>query len=463
VIIHFGPASEYLYTSDPKSLYAFGQQIGLSPLYVGLLPATSNNQLRQVVALYDREIRNALEDTNSEPPPPPLAILSAFNEGDVIKEVVEDLIKEGCEVVVLDNWSTDGTWETLRSLQNAISEHLTIERFPTKPAVESSWTDILSRKEEIALSHGGRWIIHTDADELRRSPFPGVDLARAMHAARITGATRLEFTILNFCPVDASPYIPGNLENAFKYFQFGSHPSYFQQCKAWFQGSERVNLRESGGHRADFANAVDFRYKFWLKHFPVRSMSHGRIKIHRDRVQRWSKAEQESGWHVHYQEIAQESSFVWPAEQLHEYHRDTFHKNYGLTIMTNIAERNKPSVAVQPFLWRTRAIDERHELTTARLDEAERQIKDASSQIAQRAEFITEVEERIKNVSLQMAERAELLAQAESRIKELTMELNSLYNSSSWRVTAPIRAMKGRFTSCIYGLVKKTVRAAKKQ
>ena len=131
--------------------------------------------------------------------------------------------------------------------------------------------------------------------------------------------------------------------------------------------------------------------------------------------------------------------------------------------MTNIAERNKPSVAVHHFCGESRAIDERCELTMARLNEAERQIKDATSQIAQRAEFITEVEERIKNVSLQMAERVELLAQAESRIKELTMELKSLYNSSSWRVTAPIRAMKGRFTSCICGLVKKTVRAAKKQ
>jgi glycosyltransferase involved in cell wall biosynthesis len=445
LIIHFSPESDRPNILEPEVLDAFGQQVGFSPLHLGVLPANNSNEERQVVALYDREVQDALK-VSGQTLPPPLAILSAFNEEDVIKEVVEDLLEQGCELVVLDNWSTDGTWEILRKLQHISPSRLSVERFPTSPVVRSSWVDILARKEEIALQHAGRWILHSDADELRRSPFEGVSLARAMHMAQITGATRINFTVLNFCPVDAGPYVPGTLESAFKYFQFGSTPVDFEQRKAWLQGSDRVNLRRIGGHCADFKNAVDFRYRFWLKHFPVRSISHGRIKIYHHRMQRWSKAEQDGGWHGHYNNISQDNSFVWPAEQLHEYRGNTFHKIYGLTIMTRIAERSQVererSAAVQPFLWRSHAIDEQYELIKAKLTEAEGQIR---------------------NINLQIAKQAELLKQliaAEARMKESTLELAALRNSTSWQLTAPIRSMIARFPS-FYRLTKKFVQSCR--
>jgi Glycosyl transferase family 2 len=499
LIIHFSPESDRQHALDPKILDVFGQQIGFPALHVGVLPAIGSDEQRQMVALYDREVQDALK-ASVQGLPPPLAILSAFNEEDVIKEVVEDLIAQGCESVVLDNWSTDGTWEILQSLQNIFCGQLSVERFPISPIVQSSWVDILERKEEIALQHAGRWILHSDADELRRSPFPSLSLAHAMHVAQITGATRIDFTVLNFRPVEAGPYIPGTLKSAFKYFQFGSHPSYFEQRKAWLQGRDRVNLRKSGGHTAEFKNAVDFRYKFWMKHFPVRSMSHGRKKVYRERAQRWSKAEQNGGWHVHYNNIPQDSSFVWPVEQLHEYRRDTFHKIYGLTIITNIAERTQiestSSAAVQPFLWRSHAVDEQYEAmklneTEGRITnliaehaEAERRIRDliferaeAEGRIRDLTTARAEAEDQIRDV---IAERTELLTDAQQQIRELISEraeaegrirdlineaagrkkeLVALRNSTSWRVTAPIRSMVERLRR-IFQLVKKAIDVA---
>jgi glycosyltransferase involved in cell wall biosynthesis len=423
LIIHFTP-QKYQHDADRKNFDSFAQQLGFPPLHVGLLPAGGDEEQPQMVALYDREVQEAIK-TSVEAFPPPLAIVSSFNEEDIIKDVVEDIIEQGCELVVLDNWSTDGTWEILQSLQNSVPSQLSIERFPSKPVAQSSWRDILARKEEIALQHKGRWILHSDADELRRSPFPGVNLARAMQIAQATGATRIDFTVLNFRPVDAGPYIPGTLKSAFKYFQFGTHPSYFQQRKAWLQGNDRVDLRNSGGHDANFGNAADFRYKFWLKHYPIRSMSHGRVKTYRERAQRWSTAEKEAGWHVHYDDVAGDSSFVWPAEQLLNYHKDTFYKKYGLTVMTNIAERlyNRPSAAAaQSLSWYAQAANDHQD----KLTEAERRITDIRSQIEARAELLTDAERRVKDINSQIEAWAGVHAEAERRISAREADRASL-------------------------------------
>jgi glycosyltransferase involved in cell wall biosynthesis len=331
----------------------FARQIALPALHVGLLPTAIGDEARRAVAIYDSQVQEALRKDLTNSSVRPLAIVSCFNELDVIEEVVRDLSDQGCDVYVLDNWSTDGTWELLRAVKNPLGSRLKIERFPTEPVEESSWVDILARKEEIAIQHPGRWIIHTDADELRRSPFPGIDLAHALHSAQLTGSNRVDFTVLNFRPVDGGTYTPGTLESAFRYFQFGSHPSYFVQSKAWLQGSDRVNLVDSGGHVAEFKNAVDFRYKFWMKHFPIRSISHGRKKIHKERENRWSRSDKERRWHVHYSEFTKNCSFIWPIELLREYRQDRFYQEYGITVMTSLAEQLAQHISsqIQPLLW----------------------------------------------------------------------------------------------------------------
>ena len=47
--------------------------------------------------------------------------MTAYNEEDVIRETVLDLVEQGCQVVFRDHWSTDGTYETIASLLNSVS------------------------------------------------------------------------------------------------------------------------------------------------------------------------------------------------------------------------------------------------------------------------------------------------------------------------------------------------------
>ena len=44
-----------------------------------------------------------------------VALLAARNENDIIGQVIEDLVSQGIEVYFIDDGSTDGTLETVRS------------------------------------------------------------------------------------------------------------------------------------------------------------------------------------------------------------------------------------------------------------------------------------------------------------------------------------------------------------
>lgn len=105
----------------------------------------------------------------------PLAIIATYNDLDIAPQVVRKLLQDEIDVHILDNWSSDGTYEALAKL-NLHS----IERFPASgPSRYFKLHPILRRKEDIAAQFPGRWIINQDSDEIRCSPWPGVGLRGA--------------------------------------------------------------------------------------------------------------------------------------------------------------------------------------------------------------------------------------------------------------------------------------------
>lgn len=304
----------------------------LPPLYVGLtLNNDQDRQLRTIISIHEpllqRSYRPALQR--------PLAIMSSFNEADVLSEVITHWIGQGCDLHILDNWSTDQSWSILTAAANRYGTHVTIERFPAAKPMAASWHDILIRKEEIAFCHKGRWIIHTDADEIRQSPFQPYNLADSFALVEAAGWNRVNFTVMNHRPVDDRPFGPGMLKTELPYFEFGTKPGHFIQKKAWLQGSVRVNLAESGGHIADFTNASDCPYHFLLHHYPLRSVEHGQRKINHERNGRWSVNEVSKGWHSHYADLEREDDLIWDAVDLHD-SRIAFWERHGLQILLDL-------------------------------------------------------------------------------------------------------------------------------
>lgn len=238
-----------------------------------------------------------------------IAIMSSYNEEDIIVPAIEQLRRDGVDVYLIDNWSTDGTYEKAQSLLG--KGLIGLERFPAEGSSPIYvWRDLLKRKEELSRELKANWFIHHDVDEYRESPWQGVRLRDAIYRVDQQGYNAIDFSVLNFVPVDDN-YQPGtSFFDYFKHCEFPTEGSCFIQIKAWKATDAKVTIHETGGHIAEFAGRKIYPYKFLLRHYPIRSQSHGVRKIFQDRKVRYSPKEKTQGWHTHYDSCDPGANFL---------------------------------------------------------------------------------------------------------------------------------------------------------
>src|SRR5262249_4833235 len=135
-----------------------------------------------------------------------IAIISAFNEGDIISAIIGHLIKEGIEVYLIDNNSTD---DTVQQATPWVGKGLLqIETFPETCGTDTDginsfeWAAILRRKEELTSKLRADWFIHHDADEIRESPWPNTTLKEGFRWVDKLGYNCIDFRVFNFPPID---------------------------------------------------------------------------------------------------------------------------------------------------------------------------------------------------------------------------------------------------------------------
>ena len=253
------------------------------------------------------------------------AIMTAYNESDIIEPSIRKLVNAGVEVYVIDNWSTDGTYEIVKRLESG-GMVCGVERWPTEgPARYDRFEQKLRRVGALTSTLDSDWFIHHDVDEVRSAPWKGVSLKDGLKRVDIQGFNAVDHTVVAFPAVD-NGYAPGaDFEQHFRHFKFG-RPN--PQVKAWKNLGRPVDLAETGGHLVNFEGRRVYPYKFLLKHYPIRSESHGARKILRDRLPRYEPEERAKGWHTHYDDLAKSPTFLHKVEDLQPYDTDRFARDY---------------------------------------------------------------------------------------------------------------------------------------
>lgn len=264
-----------------------------------------------------------------------LAIITLFNEADIIENTIEYLLKQGIHVHIIDNWSTDGSYELVKKI-SCKNEKLSVERYPKlKPDKYYNWSNLLKRIEDISQEKKFDWYIHNDSDEIRCSPWKNVSLKSAISYADQLGFNAIDYTVIDFRPTKDGFDNTKNPESFFTHFEFGKRPGHFVQIKTWKNTGQKVDLHSSGGHQATFENRKIFPLKFLLKHYPLRSTKQAKIKIFSYRLPRISLADKKKGWHTQYNNYDIESKYIWNKNELLPY-SSTFYNEYLVERLTGL-------------------------------------------------------------------------------------------------------------------------------
>ena len=264
-----------------------------------------------------------------------VAFLTVFNEADIISSSIEHLLQEGIQPYIIDDWSTDGSFELAK--QFLTRGVLGVERFPHEgPSPYFHYREILARFEELASTLDANWFLLHGTDEIRRSPWSDRTYREGLYQVDHAGYTAVDHTVLTFPPTDNNFQPGGDMGAYFKHFEFGQHPSEMIEVRAWKNTAVRVALVEFGSHDVGFEGRRVYPLKFLQKHYPIRSQSHGERKILNERPTRWDPAEKAAGWHVHYDHIHPGFNFLRSPEELEFFDPLKFNQEYLIERLTGI-------------------------------------------------------------------------------------------------------------------------------
>ena len=243
---------------------------------------------------------------------PIVAIIAAYNEADIIGQVVGDFVAQGVSVFLIDHASTDGTVDAVAPWRGR--GLLGVERFPPDgggpPDRERyPWAEILRRKEALARELDAAWLIANDADEFRESPWTDLTLAEAIARVDRAGYNAIDSARFDFWPVDDGCR-PG--DDVRERLRFWAEPPVHDrvQIRCWKKQPGPVDLVSSGGHEASFPGRNVFPLRFVLRHYPIRSQAHGERKVFGERRPRFLPEERARGWHVQYDRFGEGGSFL---------------------------------------------------------------------------------------------------------------------------------------------------------
>jgi len=101
-----------------------------------------------------------------------VAFMAAYNEEDIIVQSIKKWTDQGISVHILENWSTDATYDLAKDLESRLP--VTVERFPKDgPSKYFDWGAMLKRMETLSREIEADWFIRRGADEVLVSPWRG--------------------------------------------------------------------------------------------------------------------------------------------------------------------------------------------------------------------------------------------------------------------------------------------------
>lgn len=222
------------------------------------------------------------------------ALVACYNEADILQAMLRHWTQRGMHVYLLDNWSTDGSYEI------AINEEgVMVERWPSHPIATFEWGAMLDRFRDLSLVLPSDWFSLSGADHYLDTS-DGSDVVMKIAEIDWLGYNAIEMVHRNFTPPD-NTFTTGDPVAAFTGHYYDS-PGFL--CDTWKKiDGIAPDVRNQGGHDVWFPGRRIYPQPFIRKHYPIRSQAHGERKVFVERQPRWSEQERALGWHIQYDDI----------------------------------------------------------------------------------------------------------------------------------------------------------------
>jgi len=268
-----------------------------------------------------------------------VGMIPVFNEVDIVRQVLGHLIEQGIELVIIDNGSTDGSYEVCSEFEGvgvAKLKRISTERFEI--------AFLLKSLHDMALELEPDWILLCSADEFPESPYRGMTLKEAVELEAERGYNLIPFNNFEFYPTEEDEgSTEPDVRKRLRYYTW--HDDY--QFRCWKNYPE-MTVNEYGGHRPKFPPRVEVKVspnKFVLRHYKIRSFEHGMRKVFDERLPRYPPVARRMGWHTHYDNLKRDKSyFVVDSKKLTKYNEDG-NWNLTKTFDTTFGTWNPPSAA----------------------------------------------------------------------------------------------------------------------
>jgi len=201
-----------------------------------------------------------------------IGLMPVYNDEDIVGEVIEHLISQGLELVVLDNGSTDKTYEICKKyLGKGILKLSQYKSSQFQP-------DLIYRMlYHMALTQSPDWVIRSDSDELLESGIKNITLKDAITQADSEGYNLIQFDRFDFFMTDDDNESAKSVKEKLTYYSYLGDFAY----RAWkyFPG---IRIGDVVGHYPIFPG--EYRYKifpkkFLFRHYTFRSEEQAKKKM----------------------------------------------------------------------------------------------------------------------------------------------------------------------------------------
>jgi len=311
-----------------------------------------------------------------------IGMMAVYNESDIVSQSVAHMISQGIPLVVLDNSSTDGSYEIVSELLG--KGVISVERFRSE---KFELVKILQRLWGMATALVPDWVVLCCPDEFLESPSRNLTLKEAIEREAAQAYNMIQFTNFEFMltEVDRDSQ-EKDVRKRLRYYTM--HDDLHFRAFKFYKGT---TIHDYAGDFPIFPIDIEVNispHKFVLRHYRFRSYEHGLKKVFEDRLPRYSPDELSRGWHVHYKRFKKDIGyFVINSKELTRYEEDG-KWNPTRTFDPNLGTWTAPDVRLllSEITVLRRKLDERTGLAQ-RLD---REVKEAKNE---RAELVLQLSE----------------------------------------------------------------------